>query len=248
MKKLPKISVATFKTELLTDKNIEIEYRNWTSGEQELLLISAESQDTENYVEAIKKILNICIITEDIDIEEMPSVDLQYMFLKIAGSSAGEVKRIKLSIKDCIERDECVQKVSVNIDKLEIFRDETHNKKIMLDDDIGIIMKYPSSKILATLETSKIKSDTMLVIKIMNSCIDQIFTKDDVWKVNQSDATNTEKQEFVEFCQGFSGKNLKDITDFFSTIPTLKKEINITCKKCKREITYTLDKISDFFG
>ena len=49
-----------------------------------------ESEDTKQITTAIKNILKDCISTRGIKVDELPTFDIEYIFLNIRGKSVGE--------------------------------------------------------------------------------------------------------------------------------------------------------------
>ena len=71
---LPKLMIPTYKTQLPSSKK-EIEYRPFTVKEEKILLMALEEGTRESFMTGIKKLLNACILTEDIKIEEGYTLD-----------------------------------------------------------------------------------------------------------------------------------------------------------------------------
>ena len=94
---LPKIDSAIF-TATLPSNGKKIKYRPFLVKEEKILMIAQESQEQEQIVDAIKQILNNCIITKNVDIDSWPLFDVEWMFVKLRAASINNV--VKLKYKD----------------------------------------------------------------------------------------------------------------------------------------------------
>ena len=86
---LPKISTPTYELELpSTGKNIK--YRPFLVREEKILILALESEDENQIATAVKNTLKACIQTRGIKVENLPTFDIEYLFLNIRGKSVGE--------------------------------------------------------------------------------------------------------------------------------------------------------------
>ena len=77
---LPKLGVPTYELNLpSTGKTIK--YRPFLVKEEKLLLLAMESEDEKEVISAVKNLLKNCI-TSRIKVDNLPSFDLEYIFLK----------------------------------------------------------------------------------------------------------------------------------------------------------------------
>ena len=82
---LPKLGYPTFELELpSTGKTVK--YRPFLVKEEKVLLIALESEDEKQITNAVKDLIKNCVISR-IKVEQLPSFDLEYLFLKIRGAS-----------------------------------------------------------------------------------------------------------------------------------------------------------------
>ncbi len=96
---LPKISTPTYELELpSTGKSIK--YRPFLVKEEKILILALESQDIKQITLAIKQVLKDCIITKGIKIEDLPSFDIEYIFLNVRGKSVGEAIDLVVTCSD----------------------------------------------------------------------------------------------------------------------------------------------------
>ena len=82
-----------------------------------------------------------------------------------------------------------------------------------------------------------------LTYKIVNHCINAVITED-----TRIDAEDVSEQEIATFVESMNAQQFKKLTDFVSTMPTMKKDISFTCSSCSHNNEQTLAGISDFFS
>ena len=60
-----------------------ITYRPFLVKEEKLLVIALETEDTKQITNAIKAVLSSCIQTRGVKVETLPTLDIEYLFLKL---------------------------------------------------------------------------------------------------------------------------------------------------------------------
>ena len=192
---LPTLSVPTFEVDLpSTGKTIK--YRPFLVKEEKLLLLAMEGDDEKEIEKSVKEILKACILTRGVKIENLATFDLEYLFLKIRGASAGEDIKMKVTCQDdgITEVD-----VTIAIDEIEVQKPEGHTNKIMLNDNVGIVMKYPGvDQFINITLLNKDLSSTEEVFELVAKCVDQVFEGEEVW--DASEMKLSEVIEFIEYC------------------------------------------------
>jgi len=234
---LPQVSLPTYELEVpSTGKTLK--YRPFVVKEEKLLLLALESEDEKQIEDATKTLLKNCI-TSRVKLEDLALFDLEYIFLNIRAVSVGEVVEMLLT---CEDDGETQVRYDLNLTAVEVFKPEDHSSKIMLSDEMGVIMKYPSFE--EFVKVSIIGKDTSdEVIDIMGKCIDQIFDGEEVY-----DSSTTSKKEFVEFIENLTNKQFDDVQNFFTEMPVLKHEIKLTNPNTGVENTFVIQGLSNFFG
>ena len=126
---LPTIATPTYELELpSTGKTIK--YRPFLVKEEKLLVLALESEDNAQISSAVQAVLKSCIKTRGIKVEQLPTFDIEYLFLHIRGKSVGEEIEVNLI---CPDDQETTVPVIINIDDIEVKKSEDHNKRIALD-------------------------------------------------------------------------------------------------------------------
>ena len=240
---LPKISTPTYELELpSTGKSIK--YRPFLVKEEKVLILALESQDVKQITLAIKSVLKDCILTKGVKIEELPSFDIEYIFLNVRGKSVGEAIDLVVT---CSDDGETQVPVKIYVDEVQVQKDPEHSSEIKLDDNIVVKMKYPSLdqfiKNNFDFSTQESVSTIERSFDIISSCIESIFSGEEAWAA--SDCT---KKELVEFIESMNSEQFKKIENFFVTMPRLSHTFTVTNPKTKTENSVTLEGLTSFFG
>jgi len=237
---LPKLNVPVYEAILPSTEKV-IKYRPFLVREEKLLLTAQESGE-DAVLPAVKQIIKNCVQGE-IDVDSMPIFDIEYLFLRLRAKSIGEEVTLGLKPWGCPQNNgelcEFTTEVSVNLEEIKCVKDKTHTSKIMLDDNIGIMMKYPD---ISQMNMGESENDAM-GMKIIKNSINMIFTEEET---HEKDSF-TEK-ELDEFVDSLNTKQLDKIRNFFETMPTLKHTVKYKCKTCDEEKETTVQGLNSFFS
>ena len=236
---LPIANVAQYELTLPSQQKT-IKFRPFLVKEEKILLMALESQKPEDMLEAVKNIVKSCTFNE-INPEDYPMFDLEYIFLQIRAKSVGEVAKIKVL---CPDDKKTYERIEVDLSKVEVYVEDNHSNNVVLDEDrkLGVVLKYPSLKIINSgVLTGEVKLAQMYEL-IVNS-IDQIYEGD---KVHM--AKDTDRKELDDFVNNLSGEQMKKIQNFFETMPRLEQKVKVTNSNTKVESEVTLKGLADFFG
>ena len=239
---LPKIVSPEYEL-ILPSTGKSIKYRPFLVKEEKILLLALESKDNKQITNAIKQILKSCIITRGIKVEELPTFDIEYIFLNVRGKSVGE--NIDL-IVTCNDDGETQVPVTIFIDEIQVHKDENHTRDINLGKDLVLRMKYPSlSEFIKTnfeFGSENSSSGIEKSFEIIASCMDVIFTKDESWS-----AKDCTKKELFDFIESMDTKQYKMIENFFQTMPILSHTFKVINPNTKVENEVTLEGLTSFF-
>jgi len=239
---LPKISTPLYELQLPSNGK-KIKYRPFLVREEKVLILALEGGDSKSITNAVKKILKDCISTRGVKIEELPTFDIEYLFLNIRGKSVGEALDL---IVTCPDDNQTTVPVKVYIDEIGIETNDQHKKDIVLDPNLTLRMKYPSMTefIANNFEISGKEVDQLdQSFDIIASCIDMVYNADESWAA--SDCT---KKELKEWIQDLNSKQFKELETFFETMPKLSHTLKVTNPKTKVESEITLEGLASFFG
>ena len=237
---LPTIATPTYELELpSTGKTIK--YRPFLVKEEKLLVLALESEDNGQISTAIQAVLKSCIKSRGVKVEQLPTFDIEYLFLHIRGKSVGEEIEVNLI---CPDDNETSIPVTINIDDIAVQKPKDHNKQIKLDKNLMMELKYPSlEQFVKNNFDFEGGSQVDQSFEVIAGCIDKIYTEEEVWAT--SDCT---KKEVKNFLEQMSSKQFKEIEKFFETMPKLSHEVEITNPNTKVKSTVVLEGLSSFFG
>jgi len=233
---LPKIATPTFRT-TIPSTGQEIEYRPFLVKEEKMLLMALEGQDGKEMTVATKKILDACIMTPDVDIDKLATFDVEYLFLQLRGKSISEVIELRVGHTDSVEGCDHKTDININIDDIKV-EDVRKDNKIMITDQIGVVVRYPSMKDVLLLSTNA--DDKEVAFNVISSCIDMVFDAENVY----DDFSHEEMKAWLD---GLNQKQFEKVSSFFDKIPKLKYDVKWTCKKCKKQDHFVLEGLQSFF-
>ena len=237
---LPKIATPTYELELPSTKQ-KIKFRPFLVKEEKLLVLALETEDSTQITTAITQVIKGCILTKNVKVEELPTFDIEFLFLNIRGKSVGEEVEVNII---CPDDGETEVPVKICLDEIHVQFDEEHSTKIKIDDNLMMEMKYPSLDQFVKNNFDFNNESTMdQSFEIIGSCIDKIFNEEEVWAVE-----DFSKQEVEEFLEQMNSSQFKEIEKFFNTMPKLSHEIKVKNPKTKKSSTVVLEGLSSFFA
>jgi hypothetical protein len=242
---LPKISSPIFELKLPLSKKI-IRYRPFLVKEEKILLMAIEANDEPTIINSIKQIVSNCCL-DKVDVDKIPILDLEFLFLNLRAKSVGEVVELHYKCNNNVTDEtgntkKCnhVNPITINLYdiKPEISNDDIN--KIDLGNDIGIVMTYPNFHMVSGAFSG---SQIEIMMSIIVKCIDYIYDKDDIYY-----AKDTPKQELEDFIESLSREQFAKIQHFFDSIPRLKKTVEFKCNKCGYVEEIVVEGLQSFFG
>ena len=237
---LPKIATPTYELELPSTQK-PIHYRPFLVKEEKLLVLALESEDIKEITTAIKNVFKSCIKTRGVKVENLPTFDIEFLFLNIRGKSVGEDIEVNLI---CPDDGKTQVPVTINIDDVQIQRTEGHTNKIKLDSSLMMELKYPSLSEFIKNNFDFNEQNVMdQSFEMIASCVDKIYNKEEVWA-----AADCTKKEITAFLESMNTNQFKEIEKFFETMPKLSHKVNITNPNTKVESEVVMEGLSSFFG
>ncbi len=231
---LPKIGYPTFELILPSTKET-VKYRPFLVKEEKILLTSQASGEANDIINAVKQVINNCILTDKINVDGLTTFDLEYLFIKIRAKSVNNV--INLTYRDM--EDDQKYMVEINLDEVEIKEDPNHVTKFDIGNGYGLVMKYPRADLTNSLKFVEGEMDAFF--EVLKSSIESVYDAESVYKL--SDSTPEEVDEFI---QSLDTKAFKKIQDFYSTMPKLFYEVKYT-NSLGNEKVIPLTSLTDFF-
>ena len=237
---LPKIATPTYELELpSTGQNIK--YRPFLVKEEKLLVIALESEDTKQITNAIKTVIKNCIETKNIKVESLPTFDIEFLFLNIRGKSVGEEIEVNVI---CPDDGETSVAIKINVDDIQVQRNDKHIKQIKLDENLMMEMKYPSLDQFIKNNFDLSSNNAMeQSFELVASCVDKIYNEDEHWS-----ASDVTKKELMDFLDQMNSNQFKQIEKFFETMPKLSHTVKVKNPTTEVESDVVLEGLSSFFA
>jgi len=245
--KFPTIATPTYEVKLFSQEN-PVKFRPFLVKEQKLMLLATEQTDANEVVNTIKQIIKNCLLDENIDVDKLPLIDIEVLFLNFRARSIGENINVFFKCKNEIgegdQKSECGMIIDGSIDLLSVpvVNLDQNSTKIMINDDVGLQMKYPTFEIIQKLSNPAENLEENDEFKTIALCIDYIFDKENVYY--SKDAT---VEELVEFVMNLPAEKYDLLTNFFKSLPTVRQELNKDCPKCGFKHKFVLEGLNDFF-
>lgn len=227
---LPLLSTPEYDIEVPSTKET-ITIRPFLVKEEKILLTALEGGDEKEIVKSIKQVMKNCILS-DVEIDNLSFFDFEYIFLMMRSKSVGDVIELNLE-HHCGQ----MNKVSIDINSIQVQFSEDHSDTIKLNDDISIKMKYPT---ISNTDMFTDTNDVNKVFEIMETSVDYVYDSETVYD-------EFTKEELKSFLESMDKDQLEKIMDFFNTMPSLEHKIEYTCTNCGEVQKYILRGISDFF-
>src|SRR5210317_447453 len=191
---LPKIDTPVYEL-ILPSQDKQIKFRPFLVKEEKILLMALEDGSQKAIITAIKQIVKSCT---NIDVDDLPLFDLEYIFLQIRAKSVGEVAHLRIRCPD--------------------------DKKIVIDENknIGLMLRYPSLNDLEETE-DLVNATPEDLFKIIAKGIDYVYEGEKVYK-----STDYTPEEMNDFIESLRAEVLNKIKKFYDTSPKLRHEVEVT--------------------
>ena len=231
---LPKLAIPEYEATLPVT-GTKISYRPFLVKEEKLLYLAMESQDNKQMVKAVKTIIKNCTNLKT-KVEDLATFEIEYIFLKIRSVAVGETSEFKVTCPD----DEKTQ-VTVNIPLSEVTVQipEGHDAKILLDDNVGVVMKYPSLDVFIQQNLSD-NPNIDDIFELAASCIGQVYDSEEVYD-------SFSKKEALEFLENLNSDQFQKVQGFFESMPKLSYTIEVVNPETKVKSDMVLEGLASFF-
>ena len=239
---LPTIETPTYELKMPSSGK-KIKYRPFLVKEEKILIIALESRNQNEITNAVKDVLKKCILTRGVKVDDLPTFDIEYIFLNIRAKSIGEDIRVTVT---CPDDRETQVPVTIYVDEIKVTKPEGHTTDVVIDDKLTLRMKYPSLNQFVE-SNFEVDDDPETLVnktfKVVADCMDTVFTEEDAWEAK--DYTSAERVKFVE---QLNSKQYKKVENFFATMPKLSHTIEVVNPNTKKKSSVVLEGLADFFG
>jgi hypothetical protein len=234
---LPIIKHPTFELTIPSSKQ-KIKIRPFLVKEEKILLLAQSSNNISDMISAIKQIIQNCLVEGELKINELPSFDIEYIFLKLRINSVSPEVDLTFPEPDTDK----THKVKINLNDVEVQHNKDHTNKIDVGNGIMMVMKYPTYDDISSIDFEQdLAVGTLDMIKLTT---DSILSGENYEQVDMfKDYSGEETDEFLE---SLTTNGFQNLQKFFETMPKLEHTVEYEVKGEKK--THTFSGISDFFS
>ena len=231
---LPQLNTPTYELEV-PSTGVKISYRPFLIKEQKVLMIAQEQGGERALLKAVGNIIKDCTMGTIENPEDLPTFDMEYLFLKIRGKSVGD--KVELNLL-CPDDEKTRVLTEIDLNEIKIEKGESTNT-IQLSDEIGITMKYPTVKDLINFGNEK--STVKMTFDIVQSCTVNIFDANDVYE-------DFSRKELQDFFDQLNTEQFDKIQKFFDEMPKLKHTVKVKNPNTGVESDIVLEGLQSFLG
>lgn len=228
---LPTLNTPTYEL-ILPSSNKKIKYRPFLVKEFKILLTALESEEDE-ITRVLLELIDSCTFNK-LDLNVLANFDIEYIFINLRAKSIGETT-------DLVYKCSCEHenKVQLNLLDLKVTKPDDFTNRIMVTDDVGVIMRYPKFNEMMDIY-SNLNSDK--VIELISNCIETIFTQDEMFNTKEY-----KKEELISFVETFNKSQFEKLESFFVNMPRLIHNMQSICENCGKENDIVLEGLQNFF-
>lgn len=233
---LPKISQPLFEFEVPSTGK-KVNFRPFLVKEEKILFTAQQSKSRKEIAKAIRQVINNCSVDESFDVDSIITTDAEYLFLQLRGVSVNNI--IEFTLVD--EEDSKPYSFKIDVSDVKIVRPKKKiSNDIKVTDKIGIILDYPSFKLLEAFDEN-INNEYDVMLFFLTTCIKSIYDENEVY-----DPKSYSEQELKDFIENFSPKAFEKIKSFFDSVPKMEYVIKYK-NSLGNEKKYSLSTLEDFF-
>lgn len=214
-KPFPKFTTPDYKITLpISGKDVI--FRAYNVADERLLVAAAaaKDEDADFYARNTIKVIQNTIIN-DVNVGDLPSMDVRFLMLHLRGRSVGEEIEVTLPKQG-------VTAINVNDFFIDGLRDKAAYK-IQLTPEMGILMREQTfaEEIACAIDSGENRAD--IIFKMMIDSVAALYDKDDVWYVGE-DIT---KDDVTEFIGSIPSGDSAPLYEFIRDMPVIAVNINI---------------------
>ena len=236
---LPKINTPTYELSLPSNGK-KIKYRPFLVREEKILIMALETENQKQITDAVVEILDACIMTRGVKVQNLATFDIEYIFLNVRSKSVGETINVNII---CPDDEKTSVEIPIDLESIKVKKDKSHTNIVKIDDKLSLKLKYPSMEQFIENNFESTDETIKNTMKLITSSIDMIFNEEESW--NASESTEKELEDFIE---QLNSKQFQTIEKFFDTMPKLSHRVKVTNPKTNVESTVILEGLAAFFN
>lgn len=226
-----KLTTPTYEDKIPSTKT-KVKIRPFRVGDEKTLLVASQSEDLKQMSNALKSIVKNCV--EPVNMEELTSYDIEYLFLKIRSKSVGETSTVGIICTEC----EATNELKIDLESVMVDIPKDHSHFVKIEENIAFGMKDPE---IDEILNNDLESPEAFG-KIIVSAIKTVYHGEEVIEITESD-----KEELEELIDSMTTAQFQKIRDYFETMPRLRKKVEFECGQCGHDNKQMLEGLSSFF-
>ena len=230
---LPRIDTPTFMTTIPSLKK-KIKFRQFVVKEEKILLIAQESKDDKQILDAVRQVINNCIIS-DVDVNDLTLFDIEYLLIQLRSKSVNNLVEFKIT-------DEYEKQVDISIDlnDIQLITYPEHSNKVELGEGITLFLRYfklDQMEVFTDHETSP----TNMLLDLFVDALDKLVVGDEVYIMDEQT-----KEERMDFIDNLSPESMTKMKSFFDTTPKINHRVDYLDSKGEAKY-FHIDGFKAFF-
>ena len=226
-----KLTTPTYEDKIPSTK-AKVKIRPFRVGDEKTLLVASQSEDLRQMSNALKSIVKNCV--EPVDINELTSYDIEYLFLKIRSKSVGETSNIGILCSVC----DVANEIKVDLESVTVDIPKDHSHFVKIEETIAFGMKDPDIDEILNNDLENPESFGKIIV----SAVKTVYHGEEVIEI-----TDNDKEELEELIDNMTSEQFQKIRDYFETMPRLRKKIEFECGSCGHFNEQILEGLSSFF-
>jgi hypothetical protein len=238
---LPKLDTPTYELNLPLSKK-RVKYRPFTVKEQRNLLMALESEDSETIQQNVGDILHNCTLNDDVVIDKLPILDIEYYYLNLRAKSVGEIVDTRYRCNNVVDDKSCnsIMQTQIDLTKVKVEVDVNMKPEVQLTDKFMVKLKYPEFGFVKN--ALKFDNVNELTFNVIARSIDYIYDGEQYYY-----ASEVPFKEMLDFVESLSSEQFSKIETFFNNLPKLRQKLHMVCKKCNFEHNIDIEGLESFF-
>lgn len=215
-----------------------IHFRPFLVREQKVLMIAYESSDYASIIKATQDTIQACV-EDDLDVANLPTYDIDYIFTQIRSKSVGESSDITISCSKCGED----VPHSIKLDEIEVEGESQNGHMYELNNKFTLRLKHSSYQDLLNNQMLKdAKTATEILFLSLIGCLDAIITEDE-----QILFKDESEEDTIKFIESLTGDQFNYLQEYVNNQPRLRHTCEYECE-CGNKDSLTLEGLNDFFS
>lgn len=237
---LPKVSFETHVTELPVTK-MKIKFRPYRASEEKLIWMAKKSDDPKDMPKTLMDILSNCVLDKDVVIKNLPMIDVQWLCIQIRMKSFSDEITESYMCENDTNDGPCSTPFELKIKCEEVALNGPmagqSERKIKLTDELGMVVRYPSFKLL-DVDVDASPYDP----KFIREYIECVYTNDDVYQM-----ADQSEQEVEEFISSLPLDAMEKIKKWIEGVPSFSVKKEHKCVKCGYVHEMEVNDLENFF-